>query len=67
MTAAAVEPTRNGAGVPSTKEAAADNSSGSPTRVLPEARDKARHDAKYDKKMVAHVDDAVHKFYLTKL
>ena len=50
MTAAAVEPTRNGAGVPSTKEAAADNSSGSPTRVLPEARDKARHDAKYDKK-----------------
>ena len=50
MTAAAVEPTRSGAGVPSTKEAAAANSSGSPTRVLPETRDKARHDAKYDKK-----------------
>ena len=50
MTAAAVEPTRSGAGVPSTKEAAATNSSCSPTRVLPETRDKARHDAKYDKK-----------------
>ena len=50
MTAAAVEPMQIDGGVASSKEAAANGSSNSPTRVLPEARDKARHDAKYDKK-----------------